>query len=121
MKLKYFLLTLLAASGISYASPAKTPAPVNMTPSSVYVVSGDEAAASQAGVQIDTPQFEPEHKKPVREVTAADVWSGPVPVHGIAWLLIASMPVLASLYFAYQILVFFRNRRQRLAVRHLDK
>ena len=122
MKLKFVLIAAIHSVCLIQpvlAAPAAGQQPVSQ---SVFVVNQDEAPASAAGVQIDTPSFsEPEHKKPTRELTVADVWSGPVPVHGIAWLLIASMPVLASLYFAYQIVVFFRNRRKRLTVRHLHE
>lgn len=122
MKLKFaliFALQVFSAFAVagSPSQPGKPPA----EPSSqaVFVVEPEDASKQNTGVVIDTPKMpEPEHKKPLREVTAADVWSGPVPLSGGLWVLVASMPVLASLYFAYQLFLFIRARRRRLSTRH---
>ncbi|MFZ6724792.1 hypothetical protein ACO0K2_04785 [Undibacterium sp. MH2W] len=84
---------------------------------SVILVSPSDAASSSAGVQIDLPKMPPEKQNPHAN-DPIRTWSGDVPVTGVVFILIASMPVLASLYFAYQLFLFIQARRRKLTVRH---
>ncbi|MFZ6771605.1 hypothetical protein ACO0LB_02700 [Undibacterium sp. SXout7W] len=89
---------------------------------SFFVVTPDESPKQTQGVQIDTPKMTVPEKTASNKNGKADVpiqvWSGPVPLAGGLWILVASMPVLASLYFAYQLLLFIQARRRRLSIRH---
>jgi len=122
MNFKFALILALQLLSIpAFAdTPSKTgQAATSQNSQSVFVVEPEDLPKQNSGVVIDTPRMpEPEHKKPIREVTAADVWSGPVPLSGGLWVLVASMPVLASLYFAYQLFLFIQARRRRLSARH---
>jgi len=122
MKLKYVLilalqmLTALPASPVFAAAPDNTPAPAGAKPGTqaVFVVAPEDLPKQNSGVQIDTPKQAAAEKSNKPEV-AIQVWSGPVPLAGGLWILVASMPVLASLYFAYQLLLFIKARRRRLS------
>jgi len=89
---------------------------------SFFVVTPDESPKQTQSVQIDTPKMTVPEKTASNKNGKADVpiqvWSGPVPLAGGLWILVASMPVLASLYFAYQLLLFIQARRRRLSIRH---
>ncbi len=122
MKLKFALLLAfpLLLSTASAAQPASAPA-TPATSTSVFVVAPEDLPKPGSAVAIDTPQMpEPEPAKASRPVTAKDVWGGPVPLSGILWILVASMPALASSYFAYQLYLFIQRRRRRLSTRHAD-
>ncbi|BBB69793.1 hypothetical protein UNDYM_5540 [Undibacterium sp. YM2] len=122
MKLKYVLimalqmLTALPASPVLAAATGNTPAPASAKPGTqaVFVVAPEDLPKQNSGVQIDTPKQTAPEKSNKPEV-AIQVWSGPVPLAGGLWILVASMPVLASLYFAYQLLLFIKARRRRLS------
>ncbi len=102
-----------------FAADQSTPqAPVNaQATQSVIVVSPADNATKNEGVQIDLPKM-PEEKKNPHANDPILTWSGDVPVTGVVYILIASMPVLASLYFAYQLFLFIQARRRRLSIRH---
>lgn len=117
MKLKCALI--LAMQLFSVSSFAADAVPSVPTSQSVFVVAPEDLPKQNAGVVIDTPKMpEPEKKKESAPITAAQVWSGPVPLSGGLFFLVASMPVLASLYFAYQLYLFVVARRHRLTIRH---
>lgn len=124
MKLKFSLLlaiSLISGTCSALATPAagKPAASQPNTPSqSVFVVAPEDLPQAASGVRIDVPTMEPEKVRPPIPVTAAQVWSGPVPLSGALFVLVASMPVLASLYFAYQLFLFIRARKRRLSIRH---
>lgn len=117
MKLKFVLILAVSLLGTAVfagppaSSPSVAPAPASQA---VFVVApADLPPASAVGVQIDTPKLAP---PPAATGKAAiQVWSGPVPLAGGLWLLVASMPVLAILYFAYQLWLFIQARRRRLS------
>ena len=118
MKSKLILTLALCCTSLTAAAQSK-PAQAPAT-QPVFVVTQEDVPASAVKINVPTmPEAEP--AKPVKEVTAKDVWSGPVGVHGIPLLLIMSMPVIASMYFAYQLFLFFRNRRRKLAIRHQER
>lgn len=125
MKLKPALILALQ---LSFAMPAipvfaadtgNTSAPVAPAQGSqaVFVVAPEDLPKQNSGIQIDTPKQSapPKSNKPDMPIR---VWSGPVPLAGGLWVLVASMPVLASLYFAYQLFLFIRARRRRLSTDH---
>ncbi|MFZ6735133.1 hypothetical protein ACO0LG_24650 [Undibacterium sp. Ji42W] len=122
MKLKYVLilalqmLTALPASPVLATATGNTPAPAKAAPSTqaVFVVAPEDLPKQNSGVQIDTPKQTAIQKSNKPDVPIL-VWSGPVPLAGGLWILVASMPVLASLYFAYQLLMFIKARRRRLS------
>lgn len=125
MKLKFALilaLPLLTASpGLSVfaAEAGKVAPPVQASQPSqgtqaVFVVAPEDLPKQNNGVQIDAPKQQAIAKSNKPDVPI-QVWSGPVPLAGGLWILVASMPVLASLYFAYQLLLFIKARRRRLS------
>ena len=124
MKLKSALvlaMQLFSVSVFAADAPSTPASPSASVSQSVFVVAPEDLPKQPAGVVIDTPKMpEPEKKKESPRITAAQVWSGPVPLSGGLFFLVASMPVLASLYFAYQLYLFIVARRRRLAVRHLQ-
>ena len=133
MKLKCALVLAMQLFSVSVfatdTAPSAPAAPTSPTsqsvaPSvsqSVFVVAPEDLPKQTTGVVIDTPKMPaPEKKKESAPITAAQVWSGPVPLSGGLFFLVASMPVLASLYFAYQLYLFIVARRRRLAVRHIQ-
>jgi len=123
MKLKYVLilalhvLTVLPASSVLAAASSSAVAAPAQGSQAVFVVAPQDLPKQNAGVQIDTPK-QPAIDKSNKPEVAIQVWSGPVPLAGGLWILVASMPVLASLYFAYQLLMFIRARRRRLSTEH---
>lgn len=125
MKLKYVLilalqmLTALPASSVFAAasSNAAVPAAPAQGSQAVFVVAPQDLPKQNAGVQIDTPRQAAIEKSDKPEVRI-QIWSGPVPLAGGLWILVASMPVLASLYFAYQLFMFIKARRRRLSIKH---
>jgi len=126
MKLKSALVLAMQLFSVSVfaADAPSAPASPSASPTvsqSVFVVAPEDLPKQATGVVIDTPKMpEPEKKKESPPITAAQVWSGPVPLSGGLFFLVASMPVLASLYFAYQLYLFIVARRRRLAVRHIQ-
>ncbi|MFZ6641105.1 hypothetical protein ACO0LL_15255 [Undibacterium sp. TC4M20W] len=122
MKLKYVLilalqmLTALPASPVFAAAAGNTSAPAKAAPGTqaVFVVAPEDLPKQNSGVQIDTPKQAATEKSNKPDIPIL-VWSGPVPLAGGLWILVASMPVLASLYFAYQLLMFIKARRRRLS------
>ncbi|MFZ6712826.1 hypothetical protein [Undibacterium sp. TC9W] len=122
MKLKYVLilallmLTALPAFPVFAAAAGNTSAPAKAAPGTqaVFVVAPEDLPKQNTGVQIDTPKQAASEKSNKPDVPIL-VWSGPVPLAGGLWILVASMPVLASLYFAYQLLMFIKARRRRLS------
>ncbi|MBC3809892.1 hypothetical protein [Undibacterium aquatile] len=123
LAMQLFSVTVFAADTTPSAPPAPTsPTSQSVAPSvsqSVFVVAPEDLPKQTTGVVIDTPKMpEPEKKKESAPITAAQVWSGPVPLSGGLFFLVASMPVLASLYFAYQLYLFIVARRRRLSIRH---
>ncbi|MFZ6754940.1 hypothetical protein ACO0KY_16340 [Undibacterium sp. Dicai25W] len=118
IKLALILALQLIVFPTFAADQLPPPATINVqTTQPVIVVSpGDDATKSQ-GVQIDLPKM-PEEKKNPHANDPIRTWSGDVPVKGVIYILIASMPVLASLYFAYQLFLFIQARRRRLSIRH---
>ncbi|MDP1978606.1 hypothetical protein [Undibacterium sp.] len=125
MKLKYALilalqmLTALPASSVFAAASSNAAAPAAPAQGSqaVFVVAPQDLPKQNAGVQIDTPRQAAIEKSDKPEVRI-QIWSGPVPLAGGLWILVASMPVLASLYFAYQLFMFIKARRRRLSIKH---
>jgi len=120
LALQLFVLPGFAADQSTTRVPVNPPAsaPTNSQPTqSVIVVSPGENAIKNEGVQIDLPKM-PEEKKNPHANDPIRTWSGDVPVKGVVYILIASMPVLASLYFAYQLFLFIQARRRRLSIRH---
>lgn len=121
--MKRFLLCL--ASFSLFNTPvfaADTPAAKPATSQSVYVLEAGASSAQTPMVQIDAPTLEPLPSEPKKSDKPIEVWSSPVKVSGLPFLLIASMPVIVSFYFIYQIYLFFLNRRKRLQdqqIRHL--
>lgn len=88
----------------------------------VFVLEGSASNAQTPMVAIDAPTLQPLPSEPKKSNKPIEIWSSPVKVSGIPFLLIASMPVIVSFYFAYQIYLFFLNRRKRLQdqqIRHL--
>ncbi|MBC3877589.1 hypothetical protein H8K38_07205 [Undibacterium sp. FT79W] len=120
LAMQLFSVTVFAADTTPSAPPAPTSQSVAPSVSqSVFVVAPEDLPKQTTGVVIDTPKMpEPEKKKESAPITAAQVWSGPVPLSGGLFFLVASMPVLASLYFAYQLYLFIVARRRRLSIRH---
>ena len=121
MKFKCVLVLAMQLFSVSvFAADAAPAAPASPSGSqSVFVVAPEDLPKQTTGVVIDTPKMpEPEKKKESPPITAAQVWSGPVPLSGGLFFLVASMPVLASLYFAYQLYLFIVARRRRLSIRH---
>ncbi|MES2038016.1 MAG: hypothetical protein V4495_09270 [Pseudomonadota bacterium] len=125
MKLKYVLilalqmLTALPASPVFAAAASNTSntsAPAKAAPGTqaVFVVAPEDLPKQNSGIQIDTPKQAATEKSNKPDVPIL-VWSGPVPLAGGLWILVASMPVLASLYFAYQLFMFIKARRRRLS------
>ncbi|MBC3916501.1 hypothetical protein H8L32_03295 [Undibacterium sp. CY18W] len=122
MKLKFALILALplltALPGVSVfaaeAGKAAPPAKANQGTQAVFVVAPEDLPKQNSGVQIDAPKQKAIAKSNKPDV-AIQVWSGPVPLAGGLWILVASMPVLASLYFAYQLLMFIKARRRRLS------
>ncbi|MFZ6848350.1 hypothetical protein [Undibacterium sp. RuRC25W] len=117
MKFKLALILALqvfTTTAFAEDKPA-TPAPTTMQ--SVILVAPSETDNAASGVQIDLPKMPPEKRNPHAN-DPIQTWSGDVPVTGIVFLLIASMPVLASLYFAYQLFLFIQARRRKLTIRH---
>lgn len=122
MKLKFALILALplltALPGVSVfaaeTGKAAPPAQASQGTQAVFVVAPEDLPKQNSGVQIDAPK-----QKAIPKSNKADapilVWSGPVPLAGGLWILVASMPVLASLYFAYQLLMFIKARRRRLS------
>ncbi|MBC3869367.1 hypothetical protein [Undibacterium oligocarboniphilum] len=127
MKLKFSLLLAISLiSSICFALETRTagkPAgsPPDTPSQSVFVVGAEDLPQAASGVRIDVPTMEQEKVRPSIPVTAAQVWSGPVPLSGVLFVLVASMPVLASLYFAYQLFLFIRARKRRLSVHHRNE
>ena len=101
------------AAGAYAAPPAQSSPPASQAISPVYVVAPNDQPAQ--GVAIDTPKQAPTVAAPSVPTKPIEVWSGPVPLAGGLWLLVASMPVLAILYFAYQLLLFIKARRRKLS------
>ena len=122
MKLKYVLilalqmLTALPASPVFAAVAGNASAPAKAAPGmqAVFVVAPEDLPKQNSGVQIDTPKQAVTEKSNKPDI-AIQVWSGPGPLAGGLWILVASMPVLASLYFAYQLFMFIKARRRRLS------
>jgi len=125
MKLKFALILALplltALPGMSvFAAEAGKVAPIvqpvqpGKGTQAVFVVAPEDLPKQNSGVQIDARKQKalPKSDKPDVPIL---VWSGPVPLAGGLWILVASMPVLASLYFAYQLLMFIKARRRRLS------
>ncbi|MFZ6871497.1 hypothetical protein ACO0LF_05440 [Undibacterium sp. Di27W] len=108
--------TVFATVESKAATTATTTTPANpaLGSQAVFVVAPEELPKQNAGVQIDTPKQLASQKSTKPDV-AIQVWSGPVPLAGGLWILVASMPVLASLYFAYQLLLFIKARRRRFS------
>ncbi|MFZ6655060.1 hypothetical protein [Undibacterium sp. TJN19] len=103
---------IFAAPAVNASTPSTTVKPGQGT-QAVFVVAPEDLS-KQGGVQIDTPRMAapPKSSKPDIPI---QVWSGPVPLSGGLFVLVASMPVVASLYFAYQLMLFIRTRRRRLS------
>jgi len=120
LAMQLFSVTAFAADTTPSAPPAPTSQSVAPSVSqSVFVVAPEDLPKQTTGIVIDTPKMpEQEKKKESAPITAAQVWSGPVPLSGGLFFLVASMPVLASLYFAYQLYLFIVARRRRLSIRH---
>ncbi|MFZ6770131.1 hypothetical protein ACO0LM_24020 [Undibacterium sp. Di26W] len=131
MKLKFALilalplLTALPGLSVFAAEAGKVAPPAPLAPSvqpaqpgkgmqAVFVVAPEDLPKQNSGVQIDAPKQKAVEKSNKPDVPIL-VWSGPVPLAGGLWILVASMPVLASLYFAYQLLMFIKARRRRLS------
>ncbi|MBI3727920.1 MAG: hypothetical protein HY254_06255 [Burkholderiales bacterium] len=122
MKLKYVLilalqmLTAFPTSPVFAAAANNTSAPAKAAPGTqaVFVVAPEDLPKQNSGVQIDAPKQIATEKSNKPDVPI-QVWSGPVPLAGGLWILVASMPVLASLYFAYQLFMFIKARRRRLS------
>ncbi|MFZ6741709.1 hypothetical protein ACO0LC_00605 [Undibacterium sp. JH2W] len=105
--------TVFATVESKAATPSTTASPA-LGSQAVFVVAPEELPRQNAGVQIDTPKQLAQQKSTKPDV-AIQVWSGPVPLAGGLWILVASMPVLASLYFAYQLLLFIKAKRRRFS------
>lgn len=120
LAMQLFSVSVFAADTTPSAPPAPTsPSVAPSVSQSVFVVAPEDLPKQTTGVVIDTPKMpEPEKKKESAPITAAQVWSGPVPLSGGLFFLVASMPVLASLYFAHQLYLFIVARRRRLSIRH---
>ncbi len=119
ISLSSILLLVQSAAAADQPASAKVP-----SPQAVFVLEGSASSAKTPMVQIDAPTLEPLPSEPKKSNKPIEVWSSPVKVKGIAFILIAAMPVIASFYFAYQIYLFFLNRRKRLQdqqIRHLGK
>ena len=114
--LHFFALPCFAADQTTSTAPTNIQTKVQPTQSVIVVEPGDNTTKNQ-GVQIDLPKM-PEEKKNPHANDPIRTWSGDVPVTGLVYILIASMPVLASLYFAYQLYLFIQARRRRLTIRH---
>lgn len=110
------LLTLCPAPLLAAAPPARSG--TSEAAPSFFVVTPEESSKQTQGVHIDTPKMTVPEKTASKPEVPIQVWSGPVPLAGGLWILVASMPVLASLYFAYQLLLFIQARRRRLSIRH---
>ncbi|MCH8621530.1 hypothetical protein [Undibacterium sp. TS12] len=111
------LLCALPATPVFAANAGNTAAKPGQGSQAVFVVAPEDLPKQNVGVQIDTPKQDRAEKSNKPDVPI-QVWSGPVPLAGGLWILVASMPVLASLYFAYQLLLFIRARRRRLSTEH---
>ena len=114
--LHFFALPCFAADQTTSTAPTNIQTKVQPTQSVIVVEPGDNTTKNQ-GVQIDLPKM-PEEKKNPHANDPIRTWSGDVPVTGLVYILIASMPVLASLYFAYQLYLFIQARLRRLTIRH---
>jgi len=120
MKLKFALILawqLLAIPTFATDKPVAPKMPAAQSAQSVMLVAPSETTNQSTGVQIDLPKMPPEKINPHAN-DPIRTWSGDVPVTGVVYILIASMPVLASLYFAYQLFLFIQARRRRLSIRH---
>ena len=118
MKLKFVLLLLLLPllSNLASAAPP-APAPAAAAMAEVFVVTPEDSAKPASGVVINTPKM-PMEKKIAHDNGPIRIWSGPVPLSGVMFFTVASMPVLASLYFAFQLFLFIQARRRRLSTHH---
>ncbi len=111
------LLLLTPLTQAAETTPAKTSGS-----QAVFVLEGSASHPQASMVAIDAPTLEPLPSEPKKSDKPIEVWSSPVKVSGIPFFMIASMPVIVSFYFAYQIYLFFVNRRKRLQdqqIRHL--
>ncbi|MEB0137830.1 MULTISPECIES: hypothetical protein [unclassified Undibacterium] len=117
MKLKFVLLLLPLLSNLAGAATAAAAAPAVAATAEVFVVMPEDGAKPASGIVIDTPKM-PMEKKIVHDSGPIRVWSGPVPLSGVMFFIVASMPVLASLYFAFQLFLFIQARRRRLSTQH---
>ncbi|MBI3286232.1 MAG: hypothetical protein HYZ65_15470 [Burkholderiales bacterium] len=123
MKFKFALMLALqlpASAPYAAAPPASGSAP-QAAAQEVFVVAPADLPAQAQGVPIDTPKLTEPQARAGKPVSAAQVWSGPVPLPLPLWILLASMPVIAIAYFAYQLLLFIQARRRRLSHTHSQK
>lgn len=121
MKLKFLLtlaLPLLCTLALAQqpAQPAAASQPEQQS-QAVFVVGPSDQPAAATGVHIDVPTMTAPVAVPGKSDKPIQVWGGPVPLAGVLWVLVASMPVFAILYFGYQIFLFFQGRRRKLIVR----
>lgn len=110
-----FLQCMLCTAHAVDAPPASAASAISEP---VYVIAPASVDKQERMIAIDTPKQEavkPVASKPAKPI---QVWSGPVPLAGGLWLLVASMPVIAIFYFVYQIFLYFKTRRKKLSGHH---
>lgn len=77
----------------------------------VYILTAPESSA-HANVESALPAAKP--LTPAKREKRISTWGADVPLKGLPFFLIASMPVIASLFLGYQIFLYIRARYRGL-------